>query len=173
MITTSVSSTDELVGALDARGVPFLTGGMQSPRALALTPDELLLGLARDTDARVQLAVIPLLLVHPEYAEVVPAVASQLEGSNQLTFRFYYTAAYFLQRKYWGELSQVIGKHQMLPDLFSFLLAIQETEPDAALVALGKRHQTLSGEPFNWRGTYEHAAKRLLKHLELRQTWAI
>ena len=171
--TTSDISTDELVGALDARGVPFLTGGVQTPRALALTPRELLLGLVRDADARVQLAVIPLLLVHPEYAELAPEVAHQLQGPNQLTFQFYYTAAYFLQHKYETGLKQTIGERKRLPDLYSTLLGIRETEPEAALTALGKRHQTLSGEPVNWRGTYEHAAVRLLKHSAAEHSWAI
>jgi hypothetical protein len=39
-------TTDELVGKLDALGVPFLTGGIQTPRALSLSRSQLLLGLA-------------------------------------------------------------------------------------------------------------------------------
>jgi hypothetical protein len=168
----SVSTADELVGALDARGVPFLTGGVQSAQALALTPAELLLGLARDQDARVRLAVIPLLLVHPEYAVSALDVANQLDAEALRMFQFYYTAAYWLQRKYAERLTSLLGKTARLPELFSSTLDLSNSEPDAALAALGRRHQDSSGEPINWHGTYEHAAQRLLKQLTLERAWA-
>ncbi len=87
---------DELVGALDALGVPFLAGGIQTPRTFALSRAELLLGLARNPDARVRLAVIPLLLLRPEYAEAIPGVAKQLRGDARLAFECYCTAAHWL-----------------------------------------------------------------------------
>lgn len=166
--------SDELVGALDARGVPFLTGGVQSTRALALSPTELLQGLARDVDARLRLAVIPLLLVHPDYAEGSHAVAAQLEGDDRLTFQCYYTAAHWLQRKYAKSLFSLLGDIPPLPDVFSSALGLTYNElvPDAALDALSRRHQQLSSEPVNWRGTYEHAAQTCLKQLALEKTWA-
>lgn len=166
-------TTDELVGAMDAHGVPFLTGGIQSPRALAIAPAELVLGLARDEDARVQLALIPLLLVHPEYAEVIPEIADRLEGNTRQTLLFYYTAAYWLQRKFQAVLDDLLGKTPLLPDLFGKLLGIFETAPDAALTILGEIHRTFDDEPVNWRGTYEHAARRLLRHLAAQETWAV
>jgi hypothetical protein len=173
-LDSSAITADELVGALDALGVHFLAGGAQTARALALSPAELLLGLARDSDARMRLAVIPLLLCHPEYAEYAPSVAAQLAGDAKLTFQCYYTAAYWLQRKYAKALAKLVGAVQPLLDLFSAALEAHsdETAPDRALALLSRRHQVLSGEPINWRGTYEHAAQCLLKQLTREKLWA-
>ena len=41
--------------------------------------------------------------------------------------------------------------------------------PEENLRALGKRHKELSGSFTNWLGTYEHAAERFVKHLNLRE----
>ena len=166
-------TTDEVVGKLDALGVPFLAGGIQTPRALALSNSELLLGLARDPDARVRLSVIPLLLVRPEFAEAIPGVAERLDGDARLTFECYCTAARWLQRKYEKRLAELVGKFKPLPDWFSTKLALTNGETDAAraLETLGKRHQVLSGEPLNWHGTYEHAARTLIKHLTWERAW--
>lgn len=168
-------TTDELVGALDALGVPFLAGGIQTPRALALSNSELLLGLARDPDARVRLAVIPLLLLRPDFAEVIPGVARKLRGDARLTFWCYCTAAHWLQRKYKEPLTAFVGKLVPLPDWFSAKLglAYDETEAVRALDALGKRHQVLSHERLNWKGTYEHAAQSLIKQLTWERAWQI
>jgi hypothetical protein len=172
-IETLPITTDELVGALDALNVPFLAGGIQTPRALALSDSDLLLGLARDPDARVALAVIPLLLVHPECAEAIPGVVNQLEGDARLTFECYCTAAYWLQRQYERPITELVGKLRPLPDWFSAKLGLSSVETDArhALVKLGLRHQALSHERLNWHGTYEHAAQSLIKQLTWERAW--
>lgn len=85
----------------------------------------------------------------------------------------YYTAAYWLQCKFKTELDHFLGESSSLPDLFGKPLEISETDPDAALTALGEIHRALDNEPINWRGTYEHAARRLLKHMKAQETWAI
>jgi hypothetical protein len=160
-------TSDELVGALDALGVPFLAGGIQTPRALALSNSELLLGLARDPDARVALAVIPLLLIRPECADAIPGVVRQLVGDAKLTFECYCTAARWLQRKYKKQLADLVGELHPLPDWFSTELGLSSDETDArrALETLGNRHQVLSREQLNWHGTYEHAAQSVIKQL--------
>ncbi len=160
-------TTDELVGALDALGVPFLAGGIQTSRALALSNSELLLGLARNPDERVALAVIPLLLLRPECAEAIPGVAKQLRGDARLTFECYCTAAHWLQRKYKKPLTALVGKLKPLPDWFSAKLGLasDETEAVRALEALGRRHQVLSHEPLNWQA--------LMKQLTWEKAWQI
>jgi hypothetical protein len=99
-IEASPITADELVGALDALGVSFLSGGVQTPRALALLGAELLLGLARDPDERVRLSVISLLLVRPGFTEVIPGVAEQLDGDAKRTFECYCGATHGLQREH-------------------------------------------------------------------------
>lgn len=165
-IIRSPITSDELVGALDALGVPFLAGGIQTTRARALSNSGLLLGLARNPDARVRLAVILLLLLRPEYAEAIPGVAKQLRGDARLTFECYCTAAHWLQRKYQKPLTELVGKLKPLPDWFSAELGLaKENDADCALEELGKRHQVLSHERLNWRGTYEHAVQALMKQV--------
>lgn len=172
---TSPITTDELVGALDALGVPFLAGGLQTPRALALSNSELLLGLASDPDSRVRLAVIPLLLLHPVCAAAAQDVATQLKGDAKLTFLCYCTAAHWLQRKYEKTLTNLMGDVQALPDWFSATLGLasNETNAERALDELGKRHQVLSHERLNWHGTYEHAVQSLIKQLTWEKAWGI
>lgn len=166
------STADELVGALDARGVPFLTGGVQSARALALTPTELLLGLARDQDARVRLAVIPLLLRHPEFAAQAQEAAARLSGDARRTFELFYTAARLLQQKYSAPLDDLLGTQPSLPDLFSGELGlVLSSDVEAARRQLAERHAALLGLSANWAGTYEHAAKKFIRFLELRAQW--
>ncbi|MCL4506203.1 MAG: hypothetical protein M1434_10065 [Chloroflexi bacterium] len=84
---------DELVGALDALGVHFLSGGDSSPRARSLAPAELLAQLAAQPDARLRLAIIPLLLCRPEFASAAPTALEQLTEQRRQTFKLYYTAA--------------------------------------------------------------------------------
>ena len=74
------SITDNtLVGELDALGIHFLTGGDACSEA-RLSPTELLSGLAASLRYAVQLAVIPLLLTRPDFAEGATASAQQLHG---------------------------------------------------------------------------------------------
>ena len=84
-----------------------------------------------------------------------------------LLVHFSYTASVFLQRKYQERLSGIFGTQTQLPDLYSSKLGVSlDVNPDTSLANLSKRHQALSGQFINWLGTYEHAAERLIKHME-------
>jgi hypothetical protein len=48
----------------------------------------------------------------------------------------------------------------------SELGVLPEKDPNQNLLQLAKRHQVLSEDTINWIGTYEHAAERLIKHME-------
>ena len=60
-------SPDELVAELNALGVRLLTGGSTPRRTRTLPPADLLAALASNSEARLRLALIPLLLVRAEY----------------------------------------------------------------------------------------------------------
>jgi hypothetical protein len=166
-------TSDELVGALDALDVPFLVGGIQDEAARALTPAELMEGLAQSPEARVRSALIPLLLRHPEFAEAALLAAGHLQPPARYTLELSYTAALLLQRKYAERLSHLLGVQPDLPDLFSKPLGIELPEDgEVSLQRLGQRHAQLTGLDLNWIATYEHAAKRLIKHFENRERWA-
>jgi hypothetical protein len=163
-----ISTTDELVGALDALDVPFLMGGVQNETALTLSPATLFAGLAQAPEARVRSAIIPLLLRHPEFAPVLQLVASTLQGQAQYTLELFYTAAMLLQRKYEARLTRLFGAQPMLPDWFSKELEIDLDEDlEKVLAGLSARHAELRGLQLDWTVTYEHAAQVWLKHMEL------
>ena len=96
-------------------GGPVLDGwNPDAPRARLVTLAAFV-GLARDPDARVALAVIPLLLIHPECAEAILQVAMHLEGDARLTFECYCTAAYWLQRRYNKPLADLLASQSPCP----------------------------------------------------------
>jgi hypothetical protein len=157
---------DQLVSELWARDVRFLMGRQTTPEPL-LDPAHLIASLAQSKDARVRLSLIPLFLRHPEFSSEALKADGNLSPSNQLYLRFYYTATVLLQQKYLERLVNIFGEQIPLPDLFSEKLGFAlGADPDETLVRLGKHHQVLSGERLNWIGTYEHAAERLIKHVE-------
>jgi len=164
-----ICSAAELVGALDALDVPFLTNGAQTERALALTPAELLQGLAQSSEARVRSAIIPLLLRHPEFADGARLATARLQGQPQFTLELFYTAALLLQKKYAARLARLFGAQETLSDLFSATLQIELTnDVEQALACVGERHTLLSGLRMNWTGGYEHAARTWLDYVEFR-----
>ncbi|MCB0183192.1 MAG: hypothetical protein KDE31_02950 [Caldilineaceae bacterium] len=132
----------------------------------------LLRQLALSEEARLRLALIPVLLRHPEFAPIVSQVAVQLPASAQLVLKCYYSAAQLLQQKYRQRLHALFGDSPTLPDLFAAELGLPEfTDPDHGLQRLAERHRQLSGRMINWLGTYEHGAQRLLIHCERKALW--
>jgi hypothetical protein len=157
-----------LVAALEALGVYFLRGADASAPTKHIAPNRLLAGLAASDEARVRLALIPLLLHRPDFAAYANADAA-LDPEAQVVLMCYYTAALYLQRKYRLRLEKLMGCYDPLPDLFSKALGLRPcTNPDDGLQALAQRHAILSGKPINWLGTYEHAAQRWLTSMERR-----
>ena len=176
---------DELVGALDGLGLHVLSGGIKPSRVIP--PAELVAGLVMQSDARLRLALIGLLLYRPDFALAVPLATSSLcvphgascepqacRSHDLLTLKLYYTAAMLLQKKYDAQLSQLLGEREPLPDLFSKELAVSTTGSfDARLKELGEQHKVLVEAGVNWVGTYHHGAKRLIKRLQCEVKWGL
>lgn len=132
----------------------------------------LLAALASSPEARLRMALIPLLLAHPEFAPEVRAVALSLPTHQAIVLRCYYTAAYWLRAKYGNRLEAVCGPQPALPDLFGKELEIPaQATPDNALYALAQHQQKLMGVSLNWLGTYEHAAQNWLRFYEQEKRW--
>ena len=165
-----IVSEDQLVSELWARDVRFLMGNPTSDSP-ALDPVNLIAALARSENARVRLSLIPLFLRHPEFSDKAENADASLSAQpSQIVLRFYYTAACILQRKYWERLGKLFSGQTKLPDLFSPKIGVLlHDNPDEALTNLAKCHQVLSGQTINWHGTYEHAAERLIKYMELQK----
>jgi len=163
---------DALVGELNALGVHFLSGG-DSRLQPTLTPAALLVGLASSPDARVQLALIPLLLVRPDYSQEALVVAHQLQGRSHSLFCCYYTAAVYLQRQYMAALQAVQLPTEPLPNLFAATLKLSpQANSLQALERLALRQQEVLQDVANWLGAYEHAIQRLLRRRQVEQQWS-
>lgn len=159
----------ELVGALDALDVPYIAGGANGA---PLSPNQLIQALARAPEARLRSAIIPLVLRHPEFATDARAAEQALSDLARVTCSCLYTAAVLLQRKYRARLARALGPQPRLPDWFSADLGVAlSADPDLSLRALGERQAALTGLPINWVGTYDHAAERFIRHLEVEQRW--
>lgn len=170
--TTMTATPDELVHTLDALGVPFLTSSAPGVNAPISSSVELLEALASAPEARLRLALIPLLLRHPEFAAQTREASAHLSGDARLTLMLFYTAARLLQQKYSAALDEVLGTRRGLPDLFSFDLGLgPSTDVNAALRQLAERHASLLGLSANWAGAYEHATKKFIGFLKLRAQW--
>lgn len=169
--TRRMPSNEELAAELHARDVNFLRGGRNSTSSCGLHPTMLIAALAASHEARLRLALIPLLLRRPELGE--HADLSLLSAPmERVTLMCYYTAAWLLQQKYQKRLTTIMGEHAPLPDLYTTELEIVPfPSPDAGLRKLAARHAILSRKSINWLGTYEHAAQRWLAHLEQRKQW--
>jgi hypothetical protein len=165
-------SDDRLVGALWTLGVPFVGGAIEI--GAEMLPDgPLLAGLANSADARVQLAVIPLLLRRPHLARALRHAADMLAGQARIRLMCYATAAALLQQEHRLHLSSVGCGEERIDDVFSSDLDLESTgSVEGRLETLARRQASLTGRDLNWGATYEHAAERLMTRLEREAAWA-
>ena len=158
---------NQLIGEMNRIGVNFVVGetipGVTNP----LSPIELMAGLAAHKDARIRLALIPVLLKHPEYATEATEVLEMLDDSRKITFKLYYTAAYLLQLAYDDELLGLVETYQDIQDYYSeeFNVSEEGTAQDR-LRQLAMMHKKITKLSVNWCGTYHHAAKRILTRMK-------
>jgi hypothetical protein len=164
----------DLALALAALDVPFIAGGLHSSAFATPQPAVLMASLAVSDEARLRLALIPLLLRHPEFARDATAALQLMGSAAQVCFKCYYTAAVLLQHKYRKRLKALFGNVDPLPDQFSAELSVPgRSDPDVALRKLADCQRTLTGRSINWLGTYEHGATRLLQTLERQKQWQV
>jgi len=154
-------------------GVHFVIGECIPGPNDPLSTIELMAGLAAHKDARVRLALIPLLLQHPEFAIDAPKALELLDDSQKMIFKLYYTAAYLLQLAYKDKLIDFIATYQGIQDYFSEELDISEggTAQDR-LRQLAKRHQEFAKMAVNWYGTYQNTAERVLVRMQKERDWS-
>jgi hypothetical protein len=165
-------NANQLIIELDRLGVNFLQGETTAAITAPLTPANVIIQLVMSAEARLRLALIPLLLRHPEFADDIRWVVTQVPPAAQLVIKCYYTAAHLLQQKYQSRLEALFGDSALLPDLFTIELGLPNfSTPNQGLQVLAERHRSLSGRAINWLGTYEHGAQRLLTHGERKLLW--
>jgi hypothetical protein len=165
-------TSDDLVCELERLDVPFLLNDLPPVDGEGIEPAHMLAALASDDNARVRLALIPLLLRRPDYAEYALAAAARLDGEAHVYLTCYCTAAVLLQRKYAGRLRALGLPQERMRNPFSAELGIlPDGDADEQLAALGRRQADLSGERLNWRGSYEHAATTFFTLWEHVEQW--
>lgn len=167
-------SPEILTAALNSQGLHFVIGDTSPEISQPITPAELLAGLAEQSDARLRLAIVALLLFRPRLSAAIPVALELLSESGQMTLKLFFTAAVLLQQIHKQRLSHCTLDQQPLPDLFSVGLGISSvSSPEARLQALGECHRQVSNLAANWTGTYKYAAERLMTRLEKEASWAI
>ncbi|MEW6718337.1 MAG: hypothetical protein AB1345_12670 [Chloroflexota bacterium] len=169
----SPPSVEELIAELYALGLHFVIGEKPLHTTQRLPPEDLLAGLARQTDARLRMALTALFLYRPTLVSAIPGALARLKEIHQTNLKLFYTAAAILQFVYVERLQAHLPLWQPLPDLFSQELNIpQRGDPHERLRHLSARHYEISGLAVNWVGTYQYAATRLITRLEKEEAWA-
>lgn len=154
---------NQLIDEMNRIGVNIIVGDNTPRVSIPLSPPELMAGLVAHRDARIRLALIPVLLQHPEYAPEAPKAIKLLDASEKLNFKLYYTAAYLLQIAYSDELEGLLGSLQNIKDYFSEELGVpSEGTVQDRLRLLAKRHKEITKMSVNRYGTYDHAVKWIL-----------
>lgn len=167
MLHRTLSNNSLLVHNLRQLDVDFFLSDDQKNNEENLSPESLIFFLSTSKESRFRLALIPLFLTHPNFSEEISGLMINLPKSAKVTLIFYYCAAVFLQQKYKHKLIS-LGKFESdLPILFEDQLNFKvSNNPDENLSKLSQNQQLITGRLINWYGTYEHAIKRLVKHLE-------
>ena len=164
----TLQSEDQIITELEGLGVGYLSRQDESGAVKVRAPQDLLAELVRQPSSRVRAALIALLLARPDYAAHVPAALARLTPEQAQTFKFFYTAAVCLQRLYGRNLKIFLGARWLeLPDTFSAELGVSGSSPAARLRALARLHAQCTGLQLNWAGTYENAARHLLRRWEM------
>jgi hypothetical protein len=139
---------DELSAALNAYGVnhvaPSCPPGVGLPAGR-----ELILRLLTASDVRLQEALIPLLLTHPELADDARSVIDSLRGDTREQAIDKYVAAAALQRMWRSRIDLWLGPKPWIPDAYReeelALPSLDEEFGERTLWELAKRERARWG----------------------------
>ena len=165
---------NQLIDNMNQIGVYFLVDASNPGLTDSLSPAALLAELVAQSDARMRLALIAVLLQRPDYGNYAHEALELLDEPQQLPFKLYYTAAYYLQIAYANDLNDVLGLYIKLTDYYSEELNIEkDISIEVELRQLAELHKEITGLPLNWYGTYNSAAQRVITRLKKEQAWAM
>ncbi|MYC93840.1 MAG: hypothetical protein F4X14_02620 [Caldilineaceae bacterium SB0661_bin_32] len=142
---------ESLVAALRDRGISYLAPSDAVAREAPESDAKLLCALLHQEDSRMRLAIVPLLLRHPEISASVPDLAVRLDKAALLELQTLYMAAVYLQRNWRSRLSIYLDEVTLLPDLFSQQMGLplpEERFGKLGLVELADAWQARSRYPF-------------------------
>lgn len=145
-------SRDTLVAALRDQGITYLAPSNAQPSETIPHETALITALLEQKDSRLKLALVNMLLRHPELAQTISKVADQLEPPLQLDLQTFYMAAVYLQRLWRSRLTFYLGQFPLLPDLYSTQLELPDANErfgKVGLYALADAWMARSPYPFN------------------------
>jgi hypothetical protein len=162
---------DALVGRLRESGIHFLTPSDADAGDLRGIPlRELVKRLVTQSDARLRSSLVPLLILHPEWAADVQVAVGDLEEPEHSELKALYCGAVYLQRLWRTRLGFYLGQFELLPDLFSSGLGLppaDERHGKTGLYALAAWHESRSPYPFNRLATYNKMLELLFEQLKI------
>ena len=165
----SLARDEQLVAELHRLGVEHLARFQSDAAHASLAPDDVIGALAAHPQARFRSSLILLFLRRPSFSRLVPQVLTRLDLAAATALRLYYQAAVYLRPELEDELRQHSDDVAPLPDLFSAELglpALGSLPAGAALDALGDLHHRLSGQAYNWAGSYRQHIPLFLRQLK-------
>lgn len=161
---------DRIVTTLHSLGVTYIYLSEGAEAYKSLPPEHLIVALLQSGDVRIEYSLISLLLRHPEFAEGIPNVASNLQPSWAEKLRRHYTAAVYLQRMYRPTLAIYLGTTPTLPDYFSAQLGLPSPDEYYGVIGLQELVDRLP-PPIDWWGSYLYPAKMLIRFMSLAKTY--
>lgn len=172
IIMQDLKNEEQVIAELEQLGIRYLSRQFEAKPNQPCAPHQLLAKLIQQPSSRVRAALISLLLAHPEYAVHVPTTLGLLQDNHLLHFKFFYTAAVYLQAQFESSLRAFMDmRYQTLPDFFSKELRVEGETPLAKLRSLAHLHSKWNGLHLNWAGTYQNAALHLLRRWEVEKQW--
>ena len=119
---------EALVAQLREQGITYLAPSDATAEGASISAEELINGLMKQPDSRLQLALIPLFIRHPQLANCVPELSQQLDAELSLELQTLYMAAVYLQRHWKSRFRLYLSDMPLLPDLFSQQLGLPSAE---------------------------------------------
>jgi hypothetical protein len=172
--TTSAEEVASLVSALRAWGIDYLTAGAARRPAPTIAPAPLLHRLADCQQARIRDAIISLLVLHPELAEVIPSALATADQETREQLSTLVLAALYLQRIWLTQLTLALGHPPQFPEaLFAALWQARRLPPpalgygEAGLRALEAEEQRRRGVSYHFSGDWQNQVQQLIL-----QQWA-
>ncbi len=163
-------SRESLVAALRDQGITYLAPSDAVATQVPKTHEKLLQALLHQHDSRLRLAIVPLLLRHPEISESVLALAARLDAELSLELQTLYMAAVYLQRNWRSRLSIYLGDMPLLPNLFSHQMGLplpDERFGKTGLVELADAWQARSKYPFDRLRALDNTIELFIGQLKL------
>ena len=123
-LPTQEIDRETLVAELRQLGVTYLAPSDAVASTMLPSNDALLAAILDQSDFRLKLALIPLLIRHPDWAQTVQSLVDRLDASLALELQTLYTAAVYLQRLWKTRLGFYLTQPTLLPDLYSQTLGL-------------------------------------------------